>query len=223
MHVRKDGGRGRGTVLPHGGHVPVRPAQRREGTRSGGGDGDGTLRLCCTAVGDRSDGARRTAHQQREPERGNERPGHGQRASDTRRVFAEARTPTCVRAVRSDSRLADSLQTGGDGNIFPRGGGLQQPGVLAPPPPIRTRAASAAVHRWRRERRAHTHAHAGGHERQRMACYVLPGGDTSDKARPRAYRMRQCGTVNINTHHWHTNNVLWLMGRLPWHRVTYNA
>ena len=163
------------------------------------------------------------AHQQREPERGNERPGHGQRAGDTRRVSAETRTPTCVRAMWSASRLADGFQTSSDGNRFPRGSGLQQPGVLTPPPPIRTRAAPAAAHRWSRERRTHTHAHAGGHGRQRMAYYVLPGGDTSDKACPQTYRMRRCGTVNINIHHWHTNNVLWLMGRLPWHRVTYNA
>ena len=223
MHVRKDGGRGRGTMLPHDGHVPVHPTQRREGTRSDGGDGDGTLRICCTAIGDRSDCARRTAHQQREPERGDEGPGNRQRASDTRRLSAEACTPTCVRALRSDSRLADGFQTGGVRNRFRRGGGMRQPGLLAPLPHIRTRAASASVHRRHRERGAHTHAHADGHGRQRMASYVSPRGDTSDNARPQAHRMRQCGTANINTHHWHTNNILWLMGRLPWHRVTYNA
>ena len=223
MHVRKDGRRGRGAVLPHGGHVPVRPTQHGEGTRSNGGDGDGTLRRCCTVVGNRSDGARRTAHQQRKPERGNEGPGHRQSASDKGRLPAEACTPTCVREMRSDSRLADSFQTGADGSGFWRGGGVQQPGVLAPSPPIRTRAATAAIYRRSCERRAHAHAHAGRRGRQRMVCYVSPEGDTSDNTRPKAYRMRRCGMANINTHHWHTNNVFWLMGRLPWHRVTYNA
>ena len=224
MHVRKGSARGWGHVPLHSGHVPL--CQPRRG--KGGGDhpprrdGHGTLRRRCAATGLHRDRAHGPTYGQREPEHGDQRSRDGQLPQDTGRLPTEASQASSVRTVRRPSRLAHSVQASGGRSWLRTGSGMQQQRMLVPTPAVSPRPHATTVYRQRVERRAHTHAHASERRGRPVAHDVPPGGRTSGSVRARTSR----GILNdtlTDTHHWHTQNILWLEGRLPWHRVKRNA
>ena len=87
----------------------------------------------------------------------------------------------------------------------------------------RIRARATRIHRWGRKRETHAYAYFRGRSGHRMA-HAVPGGSRKGaQARAEANRTLRHEIDTGNIHHWHTQNILWLKGRLPWHRVMHNA
>ena len=63
-----------------------------------------------------------------------------------------------------------------------------------------------------------------GAQRTPNVAHAVPGGSRKGaQARAEANRTLRHEIDTGNIHHWHTQNILWLKGRLPWHRVMHNA
>ena len=93
----------------------------------------------------------------------------------------------------------------------------------------RTRA-RAKIHRWCRKRGARAEANCtlrheidigNIHQRKRRRRRVAHAVRSRNTESPRAGFAAH--NALTDTHHWHTQNILWLEGRLPWHRVKRNA
>ena len=152
----------------------------------------------------------------------------GNHGMDTRKLSAKTREVAGVWKMRSTSRLAGRIQASSDGDRTQGGSGLQQQRMLTSIPESRTHTCAAEVYRWRskwrtqiyrrsRERGTHTYAHARKRRRRRVAHVVRRRNTESPRAGIAA------NSTLTDTHHWHTQNILWLEGRLPWHRVKRNA
>ena len=217
VHVSKEQGGGRGHVLLHSGHVPICPTQPREGTRKRGGRSDGALKRRHAAAGNRNGATRRPTRGQRKPESGDQRGGVRQLPRDTRELSSKESEGASVRQMRGTSGLAHRFQTSGIGDRTQRGCGLQQQSVLAQISKSRTFARTAEIYRRSRKRGTQTYAHARKRRRRRVAHAVRSRNTESPRAGFAAH------SALTDTHHWHTQNILWLEGRLPWHRVKRNA
>ena len=144
---------------------------------------------------------------------------------NTRKLSAVTCEGVDVRKMRCPGGLADRFQTSSDGNRAQGGCGLQQQRMLASILKVRTQKSAAEVHRWRSKRRAQTHAHAGECRRYGIARDVARGDGEGAGAGVKliANRALRHRIDTGDTNHWHTRNILWLKGRLPWHKVMYYA
>ena len=90
---------------------------------------------------------------------------------------------------------------------------MQQQSLLTPVSQGRALARAAEVYRRSSERGTQAYAHARQHSGRRVAHTVRKRNRESPRAGVAAT------DTLMDTHHWHTRNVLWLEGRLPWHRI----
>ena len=217
VHVSEERGGGWGRVLLHSGHMPICPAQPREGTGKRGERSDGALKRHRSATGNRNSAARRPARGQREPEPGDQRGGLGQLPRNTRGISSKESEGASVQQMRGTSGLAYRLQASGNGDQAEGGCGVQQQSLLTPVSQSRALARAAEVYRRSSERGTQAYAHARQHRGRRVAHTVRRRNRESPRAGAAAI-----GTLT-DTHHWHTQNILWLEGRLPWHRRKRNA
>jgi hypothetical protein len=216
VHVGK--GRWRHVLLLEG-HVPVRPAQHGEGER----DRDGALRRGCDAAGRRGGTPGWPANRPGKPERGNERGRLRQLPRNTREFPPEACEAAGVWKMRCANRLADRVQASRRGDRAQEGSGMWQQTMLTPIPQGRTHTCAAKVYRWRGKRRTQADANAAQHRGFSMAHDVTRRSRKGARTRNTADCALKHETDMRDIHHWHTKNILWLKGRLPWHKVTYYA
>ena len=216
VHVGKGGWR---RVLLLEGHVPVRPAQHGEGKR----DRDGALRRGCDATGRRGGTTGWPTNRPWQPERGHERGGLRHLPRDTRELPPEACEAAGMWKMRCANRLADRVQAGRRGDRAQERSGLWQQTVLTPVSEGRTYACTAEVYRWCGKWGTRADANAAQHRGPSMAHDVPRRSGKGARARDKADCTLRHDTDMRDTNHWHTNNILWLKGRLPWHKVMYYA
>ena len=201
------------------GHVPIRPTQHGEGERKR----NGALRRGCDAAGRRGSTPRWPANRPGKPKRGNERGRLRQLPRDTRKLPAEACEAAGVWKMWCAHRLADRIQAGRRGDRAQEGSGMWQQTMLTPIPKGRTHACAAKVYRWRGKWRTQADANAAQHRGFSMAHDVTRRSRKGAGTRSTANCTLKHETDMRDIHHWHTKNILWLKGRLPWHKVIYYA
>ena len=201
------------------GHMSIRPTQHAKGERHR----NGALRRCCDAAGRRSGAPRWPANRQGKPERGHEGGRLRQVPRNTRKFSAEACEAAGMREMRCASRLANRIQASRRGDRAQEGSGVWQQAMLTPIPEGRARACATKVYRRRSKWRTQADADAAQRRGLNMAHDVTGRSRTGAKARDSTSRTLTHETDMGDMNRWHTPNILWLKGRLPWHKVVYYA